>query len=170
MKKLPLLALLLTFSLGTAQVQKNAELGVGAMGIVVSDIDASETFYKDLLGLTPIGGFSLDEQWSQEAGAANNLPFSVKQFKLQDTPGGTIIKLAYFEKTKKQTKPKGINKKSGVNYITLYYTSDAFYKAIERLKKADIELAGWVKREYYQIVFVQDPDGIYVELVAPPEK
>jgi len=40
MKKLPLLALLLTFSFGIAQVQKNAELGVGAMGIVVSDINA----------------------------------------------------------------------------------------------------------------------------------
>ena len=80
MRTLPLLTILLTFSLGTAQVQKNAELGVGAMGIVVSDIEASETFYKDLLGLTPIGGFSLDERWSQDAGAANNRPFSVKQF------------------------------------------------------------------------------------------
>ena len=47
--------------------QSNAELGVGAMGLVVSDIEASEEFYTKILGLTPIGGFSLDEQWSKEA-------------------------------------------------------------------------------------------------------
>ena len=164
-----ILSLCLTLSLYfSLNAQSNAELGVGAMGIVVSDIEASERFYKEILGLSPIGGFSLDEAWSKEAGAANNRPFSVKQFKLQDRPSGTIVKLAYFEKTKKQARPKGIDKRSGVNYITLYYTKEHFDKTIERIEKAGIELVGWVKRERYQLVFVQDPDGIYVELVAPP--
>ena len=84
--------------------QSNAELGVGAMGLVVSDIEASEEFYTKILGLTPIGGFSLDEQWSKEAGAANNKAFSVKQFKLQDKPSGTIVKLAYFKDAPKTSK------------------------------------------------------------------
>ena len=150
--------------------QSNAELGVGAMGLVVSDIEASEEFYTKILGLTPIGGFSLDEQWSKEAGAANNKAFSVKQFKLQDKPSGTIVKLAYFKDAPKTAKKSGINSSTGVNYITLYYTAEAFQKTISRIKEAQIEIVGWVKRDTYQLVFVRDPDGVFVELVAPPQK
>ncbi|HEY9117899.1 MAG TPA: hypothetical protein VIN11_08755, partial [Roseivirga sp.] len=81
--------------------QSNEELGVLAIGLVVSDIKASEKFYTEIVGMVPAGQFSLDEQWSKEAGAANNKPFSVKMFKMKDQPSATILKLAYFDKTAK---------------------------------------------------------------------
>ncbi len=150
--------------------QSRAEMGVGALGLVVSDIEASEAFYKDILGMVEVGGFSLDEQWSQEAGAANNEPFSVKQFKQKDVPTALTIKLAYFDTEVKAADPQGLNAHSGVNYITLYYNMDDFHAIIDRAKAANIPLVGWVKRERYQLVFIKDPNGVYVEVIGPPEE
>ena len=150
--------------------QSRAEMGVGAIGLVVSDLEASEAFYKDILGMVEVGGFSLDEEWSKEAGAANNEPFAVKQFKQKDIPTALTIKLAYFDTEVKAADLKGINAHSGVNYITLYYDMEDFHSIISRAKAANIPLTGWVKRERYQLVFIKDPNGVYVEVIGPPEE
>ena len=150
--------------------QSNADLGVAAIGIVVSDIEVSEKFYKDILGMEEVGGFSLDEPWSNEAGVANGKPFSVKLFKMKDLSSATVVKLAYFNKTEKSTDKPGINISSGVNYITLYYSTEEFQQVIGRITAADIKKLGWVKRDSYQLVFIKDPDGIYIEIVGPPDK
>ena len=155
----------------SALSQSNADLGLGAMGLVVSDLEASEHFYKDILGMIDVGGFSLDEQWSQEAGASNGQPFAVKQLKLKDTTTATVLKLAYFDQeVARQEDKKSINSSSGVNYITFYYSAAAFQSAIARLDAAGIEKVGWVKRDRYQLIFVKDPDGVFVELIGPPEE
>lgn len=150
--------------------QSNADLGVAAIGLVVSDIEISEQFYKDILGMQEFGGFSLDEQWSNEAGAADGKPFSVKQFKMKNLSSGTVLKLAYFDKTEKQADSKGININSGVNYISLYYNAIDFNEVVERISISGIEKLGWVKRESYQLVFIKDPDGIFIEIVGPPDR
>ena len=149
--------------------QSNADLGVAAIGLVVSDIEQSEDFYTNIIGMREVGGFSLDKQWSMEAGAANDQPFSVKQFKLVDAPTSTILKLAYFDHTDKVAETSGIDKRPGVNYITLFYNKSGFNEVIDRVNKAGIKKIGWVKRDSYQLVFVRDPDGVFVELVGPPE-
>lgn len=147
--------------------QTNAELGVAAFGLVVHDIEASEHFYGDILGLVESGGFSLDEQWSKDAGAANNEPFSVKEYKLQDTATATVLKLAYFEKPVKKLDISSINQQSGVNYITLFFSAQAFNAILKRLDEAGIKKTGWVKRKGYQLFFVKDPNGVFVEVVGP---
>lgn len=143
--------------------QSNEELGVLAIGLVVSDIKASEKFYTEIVGMVPAGQFSLDEQWSKDAGAANNKSFSVKMFKMKDQPSATILKLAYFDKTAKPIQAKGIDVNAGVNYLTFSYESLA--PVITRIEVAGIEIIGDVKRDGYWIVFIRDPDGIFVELI-----
>ena len=150
--------------------QSNADLGVAAIGLVAGDIEISKKFYEDILGMKEVGGFSLDEQWSKEAGAANGKPFSVKLFKMKDLSSATVLKLAYFDKTENPLDKQGINISSGVNYITLYYTTEEFQQVIERISAAGINKVGWVKRDSYQLVFIKDPDGIFVEIVGPPDK
>lgn len=169
MKKLLLLPIAVFFSF-PAISQSNADLGVGAMGLVVSDIEASTAFYRDIIGMVEAGGFDLDEQWSKEAGAANNRPFKVKMFKMVDAPTATVVKLAYFDKTDKRQALSGIDNQSGVNYITLYYNYEGFANFIKRVEAAGIEKVGWVKRDRYQLVFIRDPDGVFVELVGPPDQ
>lgn len=149
--------------------QSPAELGVAAIGYVVTDIEASEKFYTEIVGMTPTGGFSLDEAWSDEAGAANGKPFSVKLFKLVDSPTATVLKLAYFDEVDSRPTQNGINDFAGVNYLTLYYSAEGFADAVKRVQDAGIEMTGWVKRETYQLFFINDPDGVYVELVGPPD-
>ena len=169
MKTLSLLLCALAIST-SALSQSNADLGIGAMGLVVSDITASEQFYTAILGMTDEGGFSLDAAWSKEAGAANGQPFSVKQLKLKDTLTATVLKLAYFdESVAPQPQKSSINSSSGVNYITFYYSGEAFQQAVKRIQAADIPIVGWVKRDRYQLLFVRDPDGVFVELIGPPE-
>lgn len=146
--------------------QSNSD--ISAIGLVVSDINASETFYTNIIGMDPAGSFSLDTQWSKEAGAADNLPFSVKMFRMKGGEGTTKLKLAYFEKTKKRPKQSGVNDYAGVNYLTLNFSD--LGPVLKRIEEAGIETLGWVKRENYQLVFIRDPDGVFVELVGPPEK
>lgn len=149
--------------------QTPAELGVAAIGYVVSDIEASEKFYTEIVGMTPAGGFSLDEQWSDDAGAANGKPFSVKLFKLVDSPTATVLKLAYFDSMEPRPAQQGIDEFAGVNYLTLYYDAEGFSAAVARVQEAEIEMTGWVKRETYQLFFIKDPDGVFVEIVGPPD-
>lgn len=143
--------------------QNDEELGVLAIGFVVSDIEASEKFYTEIVGMVPSGQFSLDEQWSKDAGAANDKPFSVKMFKMKNRPSATILKLAYFDKTEKQKAKKGIDVSSGVNYLTFSYPS--LDPVLERIENAGIELVGDVQRDGYRIIFIKDPDGMYVEMI-----
>lgn len=161
-KMICFLAIFLSFHVSQAW-QNDAELGVLAIGFVVSDIEASEKFYTEVIGMVPAGQFSLDNQWSKEAGAANDKPFSVKMFKMKGIPSATILKLAYFEKTKKQKAKKGMDVSSGVNYLTFSY--DDLTAVLSRIEKAGIKIVGDVKRDNYRIIFIRDPDGMFIELI-----
>ena len=140
---------------------------ISAIGYVVEDIDRSETFYTKVLGMEPAGSFSLDTTWSREAGAANGRPFSVKMFRLGDGPEATLLKLAYFESTSPRLPQEGLDTPAGVNYLTLAYAD--LQPVIDRLRIAGVPVAGYVRRENYQLIFIRDPDGLFIELVGPPE-
>lgn len=149
-----------------ASSQSSAEMGVAAIGYVVSDINTSEKFYTEIIGMVPAGGFSLDQEWSKDAGVANSRPFSVKMFKMKNAPTATILKLAYFDKVDQRPLLKSLDATAGVNYLTINY--EDLDPVIDRIKQNGIEILGWVKRSNYQLIFIQDPDGIFVELVGPP--
>ena len=142
---------------------QNAELGVGAIGLVVSDINESEEFYVDILGFKPSGGFELSSEWSQEAGMAEGLPFAVKVFRLQEKETATMLKLAYFDKEVTKEAMKGIAQKAGANYLTFYYSNLDTVK--ERIIKSDIPIVGEVERERYKLLIIRDPNGVFVELI-----
>ena len=140
---------------------------IAAIGYVVRDIDRSEAFYTKVLGMQAAGNFSLDTVWSREAGAAGGRPFSVRQFRLGDGPGATLLKLAYFEASEPRPPQEGLDTPVGVNYLTLAYPELA--PVVARLREAGVPILGHVKREGYQLIFVRDPDGLFIELVGPPE-
>ena len=170
MKKCALVFLLFLMQTLTAQ-RKEAELGVGAIGLVVSDIKASEHFYEDILEFIPAGGFELDKQWAIDSGASNNRPFGVKMYKQVNGDSATVLKLAYFNpEVSKRTEQNGIAAYAGANYLTFYYNGDDFYRIAEKLKKEGYSPLGWVKRERYQLFFVKDPNGVFIELIGPPEE
>ncbi len=146
--------------------QTPAELGVGAIGLVVSDMAASKRFYVDILGFSQTGGFSLDEEWSYEAGFSDGRPFSVEVFKLVDSPTATILKLAEFATTSRAELQENINGFSGVNYLTFNYPN--LRDVLSRVEKDGLKIWGHVEKPNYQLVILRDPDGVFIELVAPP--
>lgn len=165
MKKLIIIALALAS--GQVHCQSTpAELGVAAIGLVVTDIDASEEFYTTLIGMRPTGGFQLDDQWSRDAGAANGRPFAVKTFRMQDTETATVLKLAYFDQVPDRPVQSGVDSFAGVNYITLHYAD--LEPVLKRIRDAGVPLLGEVRARGYRLVFLRDPDGVFLELVGPP--
>jgi len=167
MKKIGLIIVLCAWVFSGSAQETAADLGVAAIGLVVSDITASEKFYTEIVGMKPVGSFELSPEWSVDAGAANGRPFSVKMFKLVDGKSATVLKLAYFEDMEPRPKQSGVDANAGVNYLTFHYTD--FQKVVKRLEEANIERLGWVKRDQYQLIFIRDPDGLFIELVGPPE-
>lgn len=144
-----------------------AEKGIAEVGLVVRDIEESENFYTEVIGMKPTGGFELSEEWSREAGAANGKPFKVKTFKLQDDEAATVLKLAYFDKVSARPEQSGINSYSGMSYLTLHFKD--FDALVKRLHKNHIKIIGWVKRDNYQLLFIKDSNGVFLELVGPSD-
>lgn len=142
---------------------QSAELGVAAIGVVVSDIEVSERFYTEVLGMQQVGGFELSKEWSKEAGMSNNKPFAVKTFKMMDTESATVLKLAYFDQVNSINNIQGINQRSGVNYLTFYYQD--LNEVKRRINNANIPVVGEVERDTYALIIIRDPDGIYIELI-----
>ncbi len=162
-----LMVLLCVAALPINAQESPAELGVAAIGLVVSDLAESEYFYTQVLGMKKTGEFSLDSEWSKEAGVANEKPFSVKVFKLVDGPSATTLKLVQFGETKRAPLEGSIDEVSGVKYITLNYLN--LEDVISRIRSEGIEIVGHVQRDNYQLLFVRDPDGVFIELIGPPD-
>jgi catechol 2,3-dioxygenase-like lactoylglutathione lyase family enzyme len=117
------------------------------LGIIVSDIQASLKFYKDLLGLefvgiTPVG-----------FGTMHRLRFGSSDFKLVDP---------------KTVPPKGavgLDKQLGFRYVTFVVKN--LSEICAELKKKGVEFAvpEQEARPGVRIAMVKDPDGNIVEFV-----
>ncbi|MEJ2163395.1 MAG: VOC family protein [Robiginitalea sp.] len=141
--------------------------GISAIGYVVENINSSVEFYTNVIGMEPAGSFDLDSDWSRDAGAAGNKPFSVKMFRLGSGPEATVLKLAYFKQSAPRVAQNALDSPAGINYITLKYQN--LHPVVRRAKEAGIPILGHVIRDSYQLVFIRDPDGLFLELVGPPE-
>ena len=73
-------------------------------------------------------------------------------------------------KTEKQADSRGININLGVNSISLYYNALDFKEVVERISESGIEKLGWVHSLFINSVFINDPDGIFIEIVGPFDK
>lgn len=117
------------------------------LGIVVSDIQASLAFYKDLLGLEFVGTTPV---WF---GTMHRLRFGSSDFKLVDPktvpPKGAI----------------GLDKQLGFRYVTFVVKN--LSEICAELKKKGVEFAEPEQeaRPGVRIAMVKDPDGNIVEFV-----
>ncbi len=149
----------------TASFAQNPQVksGVLMIGLVVSDIDASEKFYTEVLGMVPSGEFSLPASWSDQAGMSEGKPFRVKMFKMLTRESATVLKLAYFDEKPDRESIESVNQQSGVNYLTFLY--DDLDTVRKKIIAMDIEVIGTVDEN---LIIIRDPDGIFIELYQPP--
>ncbi len=138
------------------------------IGVVVSDLAASEAFYTDVIGMQKVSEFSVDSQVARQAGLTNGTPLQVSVMKLRNDPHASAWKLMEFPNSPAAKKTDYIDQGSGMRYITLYVHD--MENIMQRLKAHKIKLLGETPIEISEgttFILVQDPDGNFIELIGP---
>ncbi len=139
------------------------------IGVVVSDLSRSLDFYENVIGMTRTGGFDIDGDFGRRSGLTGGAPFSVAVLKLRDEAAATQWKLMSFGKDRTHPKSAHIQDDLGVQYVTL--TVKDLQPFLDRLAAHQIPLLGDTPitlGDGRRFALVQDPDGAFIELIAPP--
>ena len=121
------------------------------IGVIVTDLERSLGFYRDLLGLPVV------------AESTTSLIGSGRMIQLKY--GESLIKLIALDKTPSERGPTGISAACGYRYMTLL-TAD-ITAVIAKLEQEAVTIALPVTRlgNGAMIAMVEDPDGNIVEFV-----
>ena len=139
-----------------------------SIGVVVEDLETSVDFYTNIVGMTTTGGFTVDAQGSKKTGLTGGIPFDVTVLKLEDDPSATEWKLLSFSKKATHPEQKHIQDDTGMQYITIFVND--LHPFVKRLKENNIPLLGETPTQLNDgrhFVLVQDPDGVFIELIGP---
>jgi catechol 2,3-dioxygenase-like lactoylglutathione lyase family enzyme len=142
------------------------------LGVVVSDVEKSVTFYK-ALGFTEIEGFDVPSDFATDVGLTDEQPFHVHVLVLGEGDTATKLKLIQFEKSPGSQIDNGyIHSSLGFRYLTIWVADTS--AALARVKAAGAQPvakgpvplpAGFPEGVF--LTCVKDPDGNMVELVGP---
>ncbi len=137
-----------------------------SIGLVASDMEASYAFYTEVIGLQEVGAFTVDSTFSKRSGLSGGVAFDVKILKVENSETASELKLVSFQK-EGSGKDRYIQEQNGMRYMTLFVnTMDAIS---ERIKESGIPLLsepGLTIGDGRKFVLIQDPDGVFVELIG----
>jgi len=119
------------------------------VGIRVTNVQKSIDFYTKLLGMK-IASRGKNEQTKGEYIA------------LQSEEGGFILELNYYEKDS----PFNTEYTAGEGLDHLAFKVDNLDKALEETRKAGYRVILEMKANESRWAFIEDPDGIWIELFA----
>lgn len=163
-----LIIAVLTFLSLNSMAQSEFSSGLIGVGVVTKNLEKSLDFYLNVIGMTKVGEFDVDETFGKISGLTDGLAFHVDVLKLQDSPDANQWKLMSFKKEGSHPMPKYIHDNTGMQYITINVTS--LEPVLQRIKKHNVKLLGETPillGETDHFVLVQDPDGTIVELIGP---
>jgi len=137
------------------------------IGLVVSDLERSVSFYQDVLGLQRAYSFDVPTDFARKAGLTAGAPLHAVALRLTDDADAPVLKLV---QTGQPTvsRPEFITDQSGVRYLTVNLT--ALEPVLERLKQHNIRVLGSgpvTMNDRQSLALVQDPDGVFLELIGP---
>ncbi len=140
------------------------------IGMIVSDLDETVKFYKDIIGFKQFDppSFDVDAEFSKKAGLTDSLPIHVEVLKLGDGPTATQLKVMTFGDRPQQQKNEYFHSNTGIQYITIRVKNLTPF--IESIQKHGIKLLGETPVPLGQtnyLVLVKDPDDTFVELIGP---
>ena len=160
---------LLVFLCGlSAQAQSNFTSKTIGIGVVVADLERSLDFYVNGIGMVKTGNFTINEDFGKRSGLTNGVSVAVTILKLENSPDATDWKLMSFGSKASHPKPKKIQDDTGMQYITI--NVKALQPIIDRLTRMKVPFLGSTPtplNDKAHFVFVQDPDGTFVELIGP---
>ena len=138
------------------------------VGVVVADLERSVDFYVNGIGMVKTGSFTINEDFGKRSGLTNGVATNVTILKLENSPDATDWKLMSFSKKASHPKPTYIQDDTGMQYITLQVK--ALQPIIDRLAQMKVKFLGSTPTPLNakaHFVFVQDPDGNFIELIGP---
>jgi catechol 2,3-dioxygenase-like lactoylglutathione lyase family enzyme len=170
MKKLSVFLILAVVTMLSSNIMAQSEFSSGliGVGVVTLDIDKSLDFYLNVIGMTKVGEFDVDENFGKISGLTDGLAFHVDILKLQDSPDANQWKLMSFKKEGSHPMPKYIHDDTGMQYTTIMVNS--LDPVLQRIKKNNVKLLGETPvklNDQDHFVLVQDPDGTIIELIGP---
>ncbi len=139
------------------------------LGIVVDDLEASASFYKNVLGCKEVKGFTASADLVTSIGLVDNMEVVARVFVLASGEKQSRLKMMAFPKAK-VAKPDQtfIHSSVGFSYLTLHVKD--LTAVMQRLKKAEIKFLGNTPVSLggaNALLVVRDPDGNFVELIGP---
>jgi catechol 2,3-dioxygenase-like lactoylglutathione lyase family enzyme len=136
-------------------------------GLCVSDLERSLRFYCDGLGFVPAEGYDLDEQMLDGLDRALEIAGPVKLRSQMITNGELKIELLHFAEPSPTGEPSARRNQLGFTHLSMFVDDvDAVSARLAEL--GGVVLSGTRAQLGYEVVFVADPDGARVELMAPP--
>lgn len=170
MKKLSLFLIIALMTIISSKTMAQSEFSSGliGVGVVTKDIEKSLDFYLNIIGMTKVSEFDVDESFSKISGLTGGIAFHVDVLKLQDSPDANQWKLMSFKREGSHPMPKFIQDDTGMQYITINVNS--LEPFLERVRKHHVKLLGETPvplGEKDHFVLVQDPDGTIIELIGP---
>jgi len=147
--------------------QAEFEQSAISIGVVVSDLEVSTAFYKDVVGMTEVPGFSVTSEVANRTGLTGGLPFEVTVLKLEDSPTATEWKLMSFKRKATHPKQEYIQDDTGMQYITIFPKD--MQDAMARIKKHKVPTLGETPTKLPNgktFILIQDPDGTFIELIG----
>jgi len=138
------------------------------VGVVVSDLTKSIDFYKNIIGMTGTGAFSVEGEKSKELGLTDGRKIDVTVLKLEDSEQANEWKLMSFGKEPGHAKQNYIHDDTGLQYITIFVNHLTPF--IDRIKKNEIKILSGAPSSLggdNHFILIQDPDGTFIELIGP---
>jgi len=133
-------------------------------GIVVSDMERSLHFYRDLLGLNIVRAMDESGQYLDNMLALKDV--RVTTVKMSAESGSTLVELLEFESHPRQ--PRGDLEVCSVGPSHVAFAVDDLDAIYRRLLQAGVHFNAPPQLSpdgYAKVTFCQDPDGTSVELV-----
>jgi len=145
-------------------------------GMVVSDIDKSVKFYKDVIGFTETNGFKVPGQFALDTGLANKLDLDVHVLVLGQGENATKLKLMQFKTSPgARVDNSFIHSSYGYRYLTIpvknlnLAVENAAKAGGKPIAKCPVPLPEGFP-EGLALANYRDPDGNLIELVGPWKK
>ncbi len=136
-------------------------------GLCVTDLARSLRFYCDGLGFVPAEGYDLDEQMLDGLDRALEVGGPVKLRSQMIKNGDLKMEFLHFTEPRPTGEPSNRRNQLGFTHLSL------FVDDVDVVAARLVELGGEILTDTraqlgYEVVFVADPDGARVELMAPP--
>jgi len=100
MKKLSVILIIAVITLLSSKSMAQSEFSSGliGVGVVTKNLEKSLDFYLNVIGMTKVGEFDVDENFGKISGLTDGLAFHVDVLKLKDSPDANQWKLMSFNK------------------------------------------------------------------------